>query len=93
MPRYDAYIVRIWRSIGMEGQQWTGRVEHIHDKDYQQFSSIDELFGYLRTRVGPEAEISLPIAPHMLEQHAASQQDTGEPNSKANQMEKATTAQ
>jgi len=55
MPHYEAVIVRIWRSNGACGEQWTARVEHIQQGVRLQFTDIDELLAYLRRLAAPTA--------------------------------------
>jgi hypothetical protein len=51
MARYDAFILRIWRSgTGDEGQ-WAGRLEHLPDGEALRFSSLAALLAYLATEL------------------------------------------
>lgn len=53
MAQYDAFVLRIWRSIGEQGQQWAGRLEHLQVADSLQFSNLDALLEHLRAIAGP----------------------------------------
>ena len=53
MAQYDAFVLRIWRSIGEQGQQWAGRLEHLQLADSLQFSNLDALLAHLRAIAGP----------------------------------------
>lgn len=53
MAQYDAFVLRIWRSIGEQGQQWAGRLEHLQLADSLQFSNLDALLEHLRAIAGP----------------------------------------
>ncbi len=48
MPRYDAYLVRVWRGEPGDGDRWASRLEHLPDGRYQRFGSLEELLAYLR---------------------------------------------
>lgn len=43
MPRYDAYLLRVWRGEIRESGRWAGRLEHLPDGEYQRFGSLEEL--------------------------------------------------
>ncbi|MDB5058679.1 MAG: hypothetical protein JWO59_2151 [Chloroflexi bacterium] len=55
MPRYDAYLLRIWRG-GFDEGQWAGRLEHLPDGSMQRFGSLEELLAYLGQVLAAEAE-------------------------------------
>ncbi len=49
MARYDAFLLRIWRSgMGMEDGQWSARLEHLPDGHSVRFRDLDLLLAYLR---------------------------------------------
>ena len=53
MARYDTFIVRVWRSVGVDGPQWSGRIEHVQQADTHQFGTVQALLDHLRTVAGP----------------------------------------
>lgn len=58
MTEYDSFVVRIWRSVGRDGQQWAGRLEHLQRAERLQFATLDALLEYLRAVAGPLAPIT-----------------------------------
>lgn len=52
MPRYDAYLLRIWRGGPGDSHSWASRLEHLPDGQYQRFGSLEELLAHLRSTVG-----------------------------------------
>lgn len=53
MARYDTFIVRVWRSIGTDGPQWSARIEHVQRADSRQFGTVQALLDHLRAVAGP----------------------------------------
>jgi hypothetical protein len=47
MARYDAFVLRVWRSGTREEEQWAGRLEHLPDGATFRFGSLDALLAYL----------------------------------------------
>jgi hypothetical protein len=56
MTRYDAYVLRFWRSTGMEGPQWKGKLEHLGQGESAQFDDLEALLRYIRAIAGVERE-------------------------------------
>lgn len=48
MPRYDAYLVRVWRGDHHDGTRWACRLEHLPDGRRRHFGSLEELLADLR---------------------------------------------
>lgn len=48
-PDYVSFMVRMWRESSKDGD-WVAQVEHIPTGETKYFSSLDELFEYLRDR-------------------------------------------
>lgn len=48
-PHYISFLVRLWREADDEGD-WIAQVEHIVSGESKYFSSLDEMFAYLRVR-------------------------------------------
>jgi hypothetical protein len=59
MPRYDAYLLRIWRG-GLGGEQWSGRLEHLPDGSTQRFASLEALLAHLGRKLAAEAAAGSP---------------------------------
>jgi len=55
MTRYDAYVLRLWRSTGKDGPQWRGRLDHLGHGDSVQFSDLDALLQFLGNVAGHES--------------------------------------
>lgn len=53
MARYDSFVLRIWRSSGPQGPQWSARLEHVQQAGLLQFRSLEALLAHLRTVAGP----------------------------------------
>lgn len=53
MAQYDAFVLRVWRSIGEHGQQWAGRLEHVQRAESIQCTSVDALVEHLYAIAGP----------------------------------------
>ncbi len=47
MARYDAFVLRVWRSGTGHEEQWAGRLEHLPDGATFRFGSLDALLAYL----------------------------------------------
>ncbi|HWE61835.1 MAG TPA: hypothetical protein VHB98_08995 [Chloroflexota bacterium] len=47
MARYDAFVLRVWRSETGDEGQWAGRLEHLPDGAALRFGSLTELLAYL----------------------------------------------
>lgn len=54
MPRYDAYLLRVWRGDPAAGARWAIRLEHLPDGQYQRFGSLEGLLVYLRDLLAEE---------------------------------------
>ena len=52
MSRYDAYILRFWRSSGTDGPQWTCKLVHLGEGETAQFDDLEALLEHIRTIVG-----------------------------------------
>ncbi len=61
MEQYDFFIVRVWRRDGENGEQWTGRLEHLQGQDGWRFGDADALLAYLRDLIGPRQDLSVPL--------------------------------
>ena len=49
MARYDAFLLRVWRSEGKDCDQWACRMEHLPDGLSQRFADLDALLAHLGT--------------------------------------------
>jgi hypothetical protein len=47
MGRYDAFMLRIWRSTAVGGRQWTARLEHLPDGQRLRFTDPEALLAHL----------------------------------------------
>ena len=54
MARYDAFVLRVWRSGTGDEEQWAGRLEHLPDGTTFRFGSLDALLAYLGTELSSE---------------------------------------
>ena len=54
MPRYDAYLLRVWRGDAGDSARWSGRLEHLPDGQYQRFASLEALLTRLRHLLAEE---------------------------------------
>ena len=54
MPRYDAYLVRVWRGEPRDGRRWACRLEHLPDGRCRRFGSLEELLDGLRQLLAAE---------------------------------------
>jgi hypothetical protein len=59
MPRYDAYVVRIWRSTTSAGRQWAARVQHLPGGEIWRFSDPGAFLGYMASAA---ADVTEPLA-------------------------------
>ena len=48
MPQHDAFLLHIWYSEAVSGQQWAARLEHLPDGQSQHFAGPEALLAYLR---------------------------------------------
>lgn len=56
MARYDAFILRVWRSGTADDRQWSGRVEHLPQGKILRFSSVAALLAYLAAELAIECD-------------------------------------
>jgi hypothetical protein len=54
MPRYDAYLVRVWRGEFQDGIRWSCRLEHLPDGRRRHFGSLEELLAGMRELLAVE---------------------------------------
>ena len=55
MARYDAFLLRIWRSgDASEERQWAIRLEHLPDGQGVRLRDLEALLAYLRGVLHPE---------------------------------------
>ena len=54
MARYDAFVLRVWRSGTGEEGQWAGRLEHLPDGTTLRFSSLAALLAHLCSELAVE---------------------------------------
>ena len=54
MPRYDAYLVRVWRGDRHDGTRWACRLEHLPDGRHRQFGTLEELLARMRELLAPD---------------------------------------
>ena len=59
MARYDAFVLRVWRSGTGDEEQWAGRLEHLPDGTTCRFGSLDALLAYLGTELSGERAMQL----------------------------------
>jgi hypothetical protein len=55
MARYDAFVLRIWRSGTGDEEQWAGRLEHLPDGTTFRFGSLAALLAYLGAELAGES--------------------------------------
>ena len=64
MPKYDAYLLRIWQGDG----RWTARLEHLPNGTVLRFHRRSAFLDYLRTLAGadmpPESGVAHDEDPH-----------------------------
>jgi hypothetical protein len=54
VPRYEAYLLRVWRGEMGDSGRWACRLEHLPDGEYQRFGSLEELLIGLRYLLADE---------------------------------------
>jgi hypothetical protein len=54
LPRYDAYLLRIWRAEPGDPARWAGRLEHLPDGHFERFSSLEALLAHLQRLLAEE---------------------------------------
>jgi hypothetical protein len=59
MPRYDAYLVRVWRGEHRDRNRWACRLEHLPDGHGRRFGSLEELLDGLRRLLATEGTDSM----------------------------------
>lgn len=55
MPRYDAYLVRVWRGDLRDGARWACRLEHLPDGGHRRFAHLEDLLVHLRGLLAGDA--------------------------------------
>jgi len=63
MEQYDFFIVRVWRRDGENGEQWSGRLEHLQGQDAWRFGDADALLAYLRALIEPRQDVAAHLPP------------------------------
>lgn len=58
--QYQAYMLRVWRDGGEAGNAWRASLESPHTGERRGFSSPEALINFLRLRLGPGAQSTLP---------------------------------
>lgn len=53
---YQAYLIRIWPVRNMERVIWRAFITNAHTNESQGFTSLDELFSYLRGQAYQESK-------------------------------------
>jgi hypothetical protein len=48
MPRYEAYLVRIWRGESAADERWAGKIQHLPRGEIHRFGSLEDLLAALR---------------------------------------------
>ena len=48
VPRYDSFLLRIWRSNGQQGSQVAVHLQHLQSGETVRYEDRDALFAYLR---------------------------------------------
>jgi hypothetical protein len=51
IAHYDSFILRVWRSVGDQGHQWSGQLDHVQRRQSWRFTSLDDLIQHLRRTV------------------------------------------
>jgi len=52
MPRYAAFVVRIWWSTTSSGRQWTAQVQHLPGGETWRFTEPRAFLGYMQNAAG-----------------------------------------
>ena len=60
MPRYDAYLVRVWRGEPRDHRRWACRLEHLPDGQGRRFGSLEELLDGLRQLLAEGSDPAMP---------------------------------
>ncbi len=55
MSRYDAYVLRFWRSNGVDGLQWRCQMVHLGHGDAVEFADLEALLRHVRSIAGEPA--------------------------------------
>jgi hypothetical protein len=55
MARYDAFVLRVWRSGTGDEEQWAGKLEHLPDGTTFRFGSLAALLAYLGAELACES--------------------------------------
>ncbi len=55
MARYDAFVLRVWRSGTGDEERWAGRLEHLPDGTTLRFGDLADLLAYLGAELADEA--------------------------------------
>jgi hypothetical protein len=67
MPRYAAYVVRIWWSTTSAGRQWVAQVQHLSGGETWRFTDPVAFLGHMQAAAGnvgsPPVDMGDPL-PH-----------------------------
>ena len=58
MSRYDAYILRFWRSNGRDGPQWKCQIDHLGHDESAEFDKLDALMRHIQNLAGDDGSPS-----------------------------------
>jgi hypothetical protein len=58
-PEYFSYLLRIWRTGQKEKEQWRATLEHITSGEKYFFTSLQELFSFIRQKTSQTTELDL----------------------------------
>ena len=65
MARYDAFVLRVWRSGTGDQGQWAGKLEHLPDGAVLRFSSVESLLAYLCAELVVERAAGEALGSHL----------------------------
>ena len=55
-PRYLSYLLRLWQNNGESKPVWRASLQSALAGERQSFSSLDELFAFLRRQAGMDSD-------------------------------------
>jgi hypothetical protein len=58
MMKYYSYLLRLWQTENPQNQAWLASLEDPHTRQIVSFTSLEQLFEFLKTQTNLKAEAS-----------------------------------
>jgi hypothetical protein len=56
MMKYYSYLLRLWQTENPQNQGWLASLEDPHTRQVMNFTSVEQLFEFIRAQINTQAE-------------------------------------